>query len=75
MGLFLDALGGLAKAALDANEQLRQDAKQRAYVEQQKGKMALTCRRCHKAAEPVEGTGNRYLCSCGNRFAAARHYL
>lgn len=36
---------------------------------------ALNCRRCKKLAYPIEGTVNRYKCSCGNQFASAKHPL
>lgn len=78
MNTFFDLLGDLAKAAL-AGDPYAPDPKQveerRAYVEQQKLNMALPCRQCRKLAEPILGTMNRYRCSCGNQFAAAKHHL
>ena len=38
-------------------------------------KFSLSCRRCGEHAKPIEGTGNRYECICGNKFAGARHTL
>ena len=34
----------------------------------------LTCSKCSKLANPINGTSNRYRCDkCGNQFASDRH--
>lgn len=61
----LNELSGAAQEARDAEERRARRLE----------KFSLTCRKCNQLAQPIEGTGNRYACACGQRFAAARHGL
>jgi hypothetical protein len=56
---------------LNGSAQRRREAEQ--LREQRLDSFSLTCRKCNRLAQPIEGTGNRYSCVCGQRFAAARH--
>ncbi len=67
-GAWLTAEGEKAQHEKDRQEW-------QAQREKVKANLAITCRRCRALAYPIEGTKNRYRCSCGNQFANARHNL
>ena len=53
-------------------EQRIEDREER--LAQKKKDLALSCEKCDKLAEPINGTGNRYRCEhCSNQFAGAHH--
>ena len=42
-------------------------------IKEWKDKYSVSCNKCHDLAEPIDGTFNRYRCSCGNQFSGAHH--
>jgi hypothetical protein len=62
---------------LSANEKKKRE--ENLLQEQQRSEnmrnYALTCHKCKKLAKPIEGTSNRYRCTCGNQFTGSRHPL
>ena len=58
-------------------EQMEQRVEEREErLTRRKRDLALSCDKCDKLAEPIEGTGNRYRCEhCSNQFAGAHHGL
>ncbi len=86
MKILSDMLESFVQAAGE-NHSIRtmeqQDARERAQLQRdrdqnfelKKRDMSLPCRRCKQLAAPIQDSGNRYRCSCGNQFAAARHNL
>lgn len=56
-------------------EREEKEKEKRRQLEQYSRDMSLSCHKCGELAAPIPDSGNRYRCTCGHQFAAAKHHL